>query len=162
MMKHYFLAVLLTCSTSLFAAIDAYEFSQDDHRLLFQQLSEELRCPKCQNQNLADSNSAIAKDLKNELYRMVTDGQSTEQIKGFMVERYGQFVLYKPEVNSLTYLLWYGPFALLALGCLVVLVLARSKRAGQQPAKAEPDGAARIEQPEGHQQRLKELLDKKK
>lgn len=153
MIKNCLLALLLICATPVLAAIDAYEFSQDGERELFQQLSEELRCPKCQNQNLADSNSAIAKDLKDELYRMVTEGQSTEQIKSFMVDRYGQFVLYKPTVNPMTYVLWYGPFGLLALGAVVVLILARNKKV----KTASKDNSAEQQ----HQQRLKDLLDKK-
>ncbi len=153
MIKHYLWMVSLLVSTSLFAAIDTYEFSNDAQRERFQQLSEELRCPKCQNQNLADSNSGIAKDLKDELYRMVTDGQSTQQITTFMVDRYGEFVLYKPKVNPMTYVLWYGPFGLLALGAVVVLILARSKKTKVAPKEQ----AAAIE----HEQRLKDLLDKK-
>jgi cytochrome c-type biogenesis protein CcmH len=153
MMKRYLFTALVFISTSLFAAIETYEFNNETDRNRFRQLSEELRCPKCQNQNLAGSNSAIAKDLKNELYRMVTAGQSTEQITTFMVERYGDFVLYKPKVNSMTYVLWYGPFALLGFGALVVLLLTRKKKV----KTAAKESSKSLE----HEQRLKELLDKK-
>ncbi len=153
MIRNSLLALLVIFSSSLFAAIETYDFANNQHRERFRQLSEELRCPKCQNQNLADSNSAIAKDLKNELYRMVSAGQSTEQITTFMVDRYGEFVLYKPKVNPMTYVLWYGPFGLLGLGAIVVLVLARSKKAKVLPKESNAS--------KEHEQRLKELLDKK-
>ena len=108
---------LLLLSMSLSAAIDTYEFDNNTQRKRFQQLSQELRCPKCQNQNLAGSNSAIASDLRDKLYQMVRAGQSTAQIKTYMVERYGEFVLYKPSMNSMTYALWYGPFVLFLSVC---------------------------------------------
>uniref|UniRef100_UPI0010696931 cytochrome c-type biogenesis protein n=3 Tax=Pseudomonas TaxID=286 RepID=UPI0010696931 len=89
----------------------------------------ELRCPKCQNQNIADSNAPIATDLRREIFRMLEEGKSNAEIVDFLVLRYGDFVLYKPPVDTRTYLLWYGPFALLGLGALglVVLVLRRRK-----------------------------------
>jgi cytochrome c-type biogenesis protein CcmH len=158
----YIVLMLMLLSLPSFAAIDTFKFDTDKKRELFRQLSEELRCPKCQNQNLADSNSAIATDLRVELYRMVIDGQNTTQIKDFMVERYGQFVLYRPAVNSLTYALWYGPFVLLIIGFIVVYSLSRNKKTVKNKVTK---GVAQIVSPstptDTHQQRLKELLDKK-
>jgi cytochrome c-type biogenesis protein CcmH len=86
---------------------------------LFQELAEELRCPKCQNQNLSDSNAMIAGDLRRELYSQVKDGKNAQQIIDFMVNRYGEFVLYRPALNNRTMALWYGPFVLLVLALLV-------------------------------------------
>ena len=111
------------------AAIDTYEFKDEAERARFRTLTEELRCPKCQNQNIADSNAPIATDLRREIFRMLEEGQSNAEIVDFLVLRYGDFVLYKPPVDTRTYLLWYGPFALLGLGglALAVLVLRRRK-----------------------------------
>jgi len=162
----WLLMPLLLLSMTLSAAIDTYEFDNDTQRKRFQQLSEELRCPKCQNQNLAGSNSAIASDLKDKLYLMVSDGQSTEQIKSYMVERYGDFVLYKPAVNSMTYALWYGPFVLLFIGLLVVLTLSRKKKS-HTVAQESVVQKREIKQPQTsseqqtHEQRMKDLLDSK-
>jgi len=150
----------LLMSFNAFAVIDTFEFDSQEQRERFAMLSEELRCPKCQNQNLAGSNSGIALDLRTELHRMVISGQSTEQIKAFMVERYGEFVLYKPSVNSLTYVLWYGPFVLMGLGFILVIVMIKQRSSSraqeriQTPAKNTADSE--------HQQRIKDLLDKNK
>jgi cytochrome c-type biogenesis protein CcmH len=110
------------------ATIDTYEFKDDATRERFQQLTNELRCPKCQNQNLAGSNSPIASDLRREIYRMVEDGENDDQIVDFMVARYGEFVLYKPKVTSNTWVLWYGPFVLLAIGAAVILLITRKRK----------------------------------
>ena len=111
------------------AAIDTYEFKDEVERERFRSLTEELRCPKCQNQNIADSNAPIATDLRREIYRMLDDGRSDKEIVDFLVMRYGDFVMYKPPLDSRTWLLWYGPFGLLGLGAvgLCVLVLRRRK-----------------------------------
>ncbi|WP_458576133.1 cytochrome c-type biogenesis protein [Aliamphritea spongicola] len=109
-----FIGLLVLISQSGYAAIDTYEFKDDLTRERFQALSAELRCPKCQNQNIADSNSPIAKDLRDELYRMLDSGASDTAIVDFMVTRYGEFVLYRPRVSSQTYLLWYAPAGLLS------------------------------------------------
>ena len=97
------------------AAIDTYEFKDEVERERFRSLTEELRCPKCQNQNIADSNAPIATDLRREIYRMLDDGRSDKEIVDFLVMRYGDFVMYKPPLDSRTWLLWYGPFGLLGL-----------------------------------------------
>ena len=91
------------------AAIDTFEFANDAERQRYRSLIEELRCPKCQNQNIADSDAPIATDLRNEIFRMLEEGKSNEEIIDFLVSRYGDFVLYKPPLTSRTLLLWYGP-----------------------------------------------------
>lgn len=126
-MRHFLfrLVLLILCSGHLYAAIESYEFQNDQQRERYQQLSQELRCPKCQNQNLADSDSQIAADLRRELHQQLLDGKSDEAIVDFMRERYGDFVLYKPRVQRNTLLLWLGP---LVLVLVVVLLLWRSRR----------------------------------
>ena len=98
-----------------------YTFEESSKTALFERLADELRCPKCQNQNLADSNSEVAEDLRRQLYEMVKDGHSESEIKDFMVDRYGNFVLYKPKVDETTWVLWYAPFVLLVIGLIVVM-----------------------------------------
>lgn len=118
------------------AAIDTYEFKDEVERERFRSLTEELRCPKCQNQNIADSNAPIATDLRREIYRMLDDGRSDKEIVDFLVMRYGDFVMYKPPLDSRTWLLWYGPFGLLGLGAIVLCVLVlRRRKVEKAPAQ---------------------------
>lgn len=91
--------LLVLCSASAAqAAIDAYAFKDEVERARYTELTRELRCPKCQNQDIADSNAPIAADLRKEIFRMLDEGQSNQQIIDFMVDRYGEFVRYKPEL----------------------------------------------------------------
>ena len=110
------------------AAIETYEFAEPSSRERFTTLTKELRCPKCQNQDLADSNAPIAIDLRREIYRMLQEGQSDEQIVEYLVNRYGDFVRYKPAVNTRTLILWYGPAGLLSGGALLLLLIVRRRR----------------------------------
>ncbi|MCG4453660.1 cytochrome c-type biogenesis protein CcmH [Pseudomonas sp. MMS21-TM103] len=110
------------------AAIDTYEFADEAQRQRYRSLIEELRCPKCQNQNIADSDAPIAMDLRAEVYRMMGEGQSNEQIIDFLVSRYGDFVLYKPPVTARTLLLWYGPAGLLLSGFVLLGVVVLRRR----------------------------------
>lgn len=90
-------------------------------------LSSELRCLVCQNQTIADSNAELAVDLKNQVRDMVVEGRSDMEIMDYMVERYGDFVLYRPPVKSVTVFLWAGPFLFLALGLIVLVVTLRKR-----------------------------------
>lgn len=92
----------------------------------FHALADELRCVQCQNQSLADSNAQIAQDLRREILVLMQKGHSDAEIKHFLVERYGEFVLYRPLLESRTWLLWFGPLALLLTG--IVLVVRRVRR----------------------------------
>ncbi|MEH6649227.1 MAG: cytochrome c-type biogenesis protein [Motiliproteus sp.] len=130
------LMVLLLTSWSAQAVIDAYQFDNDQQHDRYKLLTEELRCPKCQNQNLAGSNSPIATDMRREIHRMVTEGQSNQDVVDFMVARYGDFVNYRPRRDGSTMVLWYGPIALLVIGGLVVLATARRRRAGDKPGQS--------------------------
>ncbi|WP_068830709.1 cytochrome c-type biogenesis protein [Pseudomonas sp. BMS12] len=119
------------------AAIDTYEFRDEVERERFRSLTEELRCPKCQNQNIADSNAPIATDLRREIFRMLEEGRSDKEVVDFLVMRYGDFVMYKPPLDSRTWLLWYGPFGLLGLGAIVLCVLVlRRRKVENAPANA--------------------------
>jgi cytochrome c-type biogenesis protein CcmH len=107
-------------------------------------LSEELRCLVCQNQTLADSHADLAIDLRNQVEDQIRAGKSDEEIKAYLVARYGDFVLYRPPVQSNTQLLWFGPFALLALGAGVWWLVSRRSRRAAEIARADApqDGAA--------------------
>lgn len=126
-MKYLLLVVLLGCSLAR-AGIESREFSDPGEQARYLKFTAELRCPKCQNQNLADSNAPIAADLRDQLYRLLREGRTDEEIVDFMVQRYGDYVLYKPRIEPRTWLLWGGPFAMLLAGIGVALVMMRSGR----------------------------------
>jgi cytochrome c-type biogenesis protein CcmH len=111
-----FLLPLLLVSLVAAAAKEVYQFETEEQRERFQRFTYELRCPKCQGQNLAGSDSMIAQDLKREVHRLIVEGKSDEEIIDFMVARYGDFVLYKPRFQANTYLLWLGPALLILIG----------------------------------------------
>jgi cytochrome c-type biogenesis protein CcmH len=101
-------------------------------------LETELRCLVCQNQTLAESPAGLAGDLRREVRLLADGGKSDEEIKVFLKERYGDFVLYKPPVSARTYLLWYGPFLLLAFGAGIAIVVMRQRNASARLAPASP------------------------
>jgi cytochrome c-type biogenesis protein CcmH len=101
-------------------------------------IAEELRCLVCQNQTIADSNAPLALDLRNQIRQQVKQGKSDDEIRDYMTQRYGDFVLYKPPFKATTSILWIGPFALVALGAVVFLfVVRRRKPAGEAPVPAQ-------------------------
>ncbi len=114
----------------------------------FKALIAELRCLVCQNQSLADSNADLAVDMRREVHKMMEQGATDEEIVQFLVDRYGDFVRYRPPVKSTTVLLWFGPFILLAIGLVVVLAAVRRHKS-LQPQPIE----------ESQQQQVRELLD---
>jgi cytochrome c-type biogenesis protein CcmH len=136
----FLLSLCLVTATGARAAIDLTDFGGNkalEDR--YHTLVTELRCLVCQNQTIADSNADLAKDLRREVHDMLVAGKTDEDIKEFMLARYGDFVLYKPPVKSSTVPLWVGPFVLLAVGLVVIVVMIR-RRAGQaQPAMKRED-----------------------
>ena len=118
-------------------------FTTPEHEQRYHSIIDELRCLVCQNQTIADSNADLASDLRREVYRMVEDGQSAEEIAGFMVARYGEFVLYRPALEGRTLLLWIGPFVLAAAG-LVVLFAHLRRRRRAQPAPLDEAARERV------------------
>jgi cytochrome c-type biogenesis protein CcmH len=134
------------------AVIETYEFSDPELELRYRQLSTELRCPKCQNQNIADSNAPIAQDLRKLLYQQLEQGASDEEILDYMVARYGEFVRYRPRFSGATVILWLAPALLLLIGLVVAFLTLRSRRSGT------PSAAPQLSADE--QQKLQALLDK--
>lgn len=145
------LVLSLSVNQAQASPVDTYEFNDEVTKIRFQELSKELRCPKCQNQNLADSNSPIAADLRKELYELLQQGKADSEIVNFMVDRYGEFVLYRPRVSQLTYVLWFGPAVLILLGIIVVIVIVRRK----------PLDKKDLVLSSAQQDKLKKLLDDK-
>ncbi len=127
--KTLILAVLFATSISAWAGIEVRDFDKPEQKAVYERLIYELRCLVCQNENLAASNADLAKDLRDEVYEMITQKNMSEaEIKDFLVERYGDFVLYKPPVKKTTWLLWGGPFVLLLLGFVIMLVIIKNNR----------------------------------
>jgi cytochrome c-type biogenesis protein CcmH len=135
------IARALLLSFALFAgaafAIDPLGFKDREEELRFQALARELRCLVCQNQTLADSDADLAKDLRHEIFELMHAGKSDAEIKQFLQDRYGDFVLYNPPVKSNTYVLWFGPFLVLALGAGALVAIVR-RRARALPSELPP------------------------
>jgi len=113
------------------AKVEVLEFESPAHEARYNKLIAELRCLVCQNQNLADSNAELAVDLRRKTYEMVSKNRSEKEIASFMVQRYGDFVLYRPPFNSSTLLLWIGPFIILLIGVGLLIRTIRRRRAEQ-------------------------------
>jgi cytochrome c-type biogenesis protein CcmH len=130
---------LLWPALSIAQAIQPLPFRDHAEEVRFQKLSAELRCPMCQNETLADSNAPIAHDLRRQVFEMIQAGKSDDEIKAFLVDRYSQFVLYNPPVEPGTWLLWFGPLLVLALGGIVVAVQVRRRGRQHTATPATPD-----------------------
>lgn len=132
MTRSRFLAVLLLClfSSLTMAQVQEEERPSDDPAIeaRLAKLSKELRCLQCQNQTLADSPAGLAADLRREIREQMKAGKSDQEIVAFLTQRYGDFILYRPRVTFTTYLLWFGPFALLLGGLYVLFVYIKQRR----------------------------------
>ena len=136
------------------ASVEVETLSTPDLQARYQVLIEEMRCPKCQNQNLAGSDSMVANDLRREIRRLLEDGFSDQEINEYMVARYGDFVLYRPPLQRNTVALWVAPGVFAALGLLaLVLIVVRSRNGRGGPQQSEADALSAEEQ-----QRLAQLL----
>ena len=120
-MKNYFthLIFLIFLYNAPVAANSTYPFDSVKKEAQFNYLLKELRCLVCQNQDLADSNADLAKDLRAQVYQLVKEGKSDTEISDYMTARYGDFILFKPPVKAVTLLLWFGPFLFLLLGFVI-------------------------------------------
>ncbi|GGZ92691.1 cystathionine gamma-synthase [Ignatzschineria ureiclastica] len=134
-----------------FSSVNLYEFKNPVDEQRFQTLTRELRCPKCQNQNIADSDAPLAQDMRDLTYNMIIDGQADAQIINFMVDRYGDFVMYNPPVKPITWLLWFSPVVLL----LLILALVFGVK-GRKKATKTTEAVAALSEEE--QSRLQKIL----
>jgi cytochrome c-type biogenesis protein CcmH len=137
------LAVCLMLATSLAVAQPGkpeapLQFTSSAEEARFHALVSELRCVMCQNQSLADSNAQIARDLRGEVLELMRQGKSDREIKDFLVARYGEFVLYRPQVESKTWLLWFGPALVLLAGGFIGVGIVR-RRAGSTAIASDDD-----------------------
>lgn len=121
-MKYWFFAILMLNAHLLCATTQAmYTFETPQQASQFNHLLHDLRCVVCQNQDLADSHAALAHDLREEVYRLVKQGQSDQMICHYLVDRYGDFILFKPPLKGITALLWGGPLLLMCMGLWIFI-----------------------------------------
>ena len=125
---HFVFGILLI-QAPFAESIEASIFETEEQQSRYTQLIEDIRCPVCQGQSIGGSNSGLAKDLREKVREMILDGQSDLEIYSYMVERYGDFVVYKPPVNTKTYLLWFAPLFILILS---LIFLFRSTRRNKE------------------------------
>lgn len=127
-----FLGALLL-SFSVLASSEVLRFDNDAQEQQFRELTMQLRCPKCQNNSIADSNSMIASDMRQKVYELMQQGQTKEQVVDYMVDRYGYFVTYEPPITPFTILLWLLPALFLAAGAWMIIRRARCIRSAKEP-----------------------------
>jgi len=132
---------LLCLSLSAIAATDVYQFDAPEQEQRFRVLLDELRCPKCQNQSLADSDAGIAQDMRAKVQSMILEGKSDEEIVDYFVARYGDFVSYRPPVTATTSILWLAPLLLLGGGAVVIVLLLRRASAQADDSDDESDNS---------------------
>lgn len=145
-MRAFLFAVIWLFASGTMASIEVHTFQTPQQEALYNEMIAELRCLVCQNQNLADSNSALAQDLRGKTYELVMAGSSRDAIIDFMVTRYGDFVLYKPPVKQSTLLLWWGPllFFLVGLGVLFAFLRGKSRQTSSPLSDADHQRAAQL------------------
>ncbi|MBA0216156.1 cytochrome c-type biogenesis protein CcmH [Pectobacterium brasiliense] len=127
-----FLGALLL-SFSVLASSEVLRFDNDTQEQQFRELTMQLRCPKCQNNSIADSNSMIASDMRQKVYELMQQGQTKEQVVDYMVDRYGYFVTYEPPITPFTILLWLLPALFLAAGAWMIIRRTRRIRSVKEP-----------------------------
>lgn len=131
---------------ALAAPVTIYKFDSKEKEAIFYKLSDELRCLVCQNQNIAESNSELALDLKKQIHAMLQDGKSEDEIIEFMVERYGDYVLFDPPFKPLTWLLWLGPLMLFIIALVVVMkAIGGHRKEKTSDAEYSSDDAERLD-----------------
>ncbi|WP_194435929.1 cytochrome c-type biogenesis protein [Vibrio fluminensis] len=153
-MKKWIIALFaaMTFSMAAHATIEVYEFETLQQEQQFKELGNTLRCPKCQNNTIADSNAELAQDLRHKVYEMTKEGKSKNEIVDYMIARYGNFVTYNPPFTLATSILWLGPLAVVLLGFGVIVVRSRKSKQVAKDDKWDQD----------KEQRLKALLDEEK
>ncbi|MGF1910340.1 cytochrome c-type biogenesis protein CcmH [Vibrio kasasachensis] len=150
-MKKWFIAffVAATFSMAAQATIEVYEFENLQQEQQFKELGNTLRCPKCQNNTIADSNAELAQDLRHKVYEMTKQGKSKDEIVDYMIARYGNFVTYNPPFTVATSILWLGPLAVVLFGFGIIIMRSRKTKKVATDEKWD----------QNKEQRLKALLD---
>ncbi|MEI6895884.1 MAG: cytochrome c-type biogenesis protein [Psychromonas sp.] len=145
-MRKILISLFLLCSifsTAAYSAIDTFQFENVEQEKIFHDLTKVLRCPKCQNQNISDSNAGLAKDLRNKTYELVKAGKSKDEVIDYMVARFGNFVRYNPPLTPATIFLWIGPLLFILLGFLVLYKHAQKK--SKNDAQLDSEEANRLQ-----------------
>lgn len=154
-MKHLLFIFLLMMSCAGYA-VDTYQLSDPKQQEAYETLTKELRCLVCQNQTIADSNAELAGDLRRQVYEMLQQGKSREEIVQFMTDRYGDFVLYKPAFKGKTSVLWIAPVVFLLMGLITVFFVIRRKKAVANL----PSQTGELEMDDEKQKKIRSLLEK--
>lgn len=144
-----FAVAALNFSCPTLAQVDTFEFETEEQQQRFRRLSNELRCPMCQNTNLTGSTGGVAEDLRREIHSMIMNGMTDQEIEQFMFERYGDFIFYRPRLRAETVLLWFGPLIFLVVGGVVISSIIRKSKSTPVDTLSEEE-----------QQQLDRLLDK--
>lgn len=124
-MRLFLLTLSLFVSIAAFAQQDRYQFDSNEQAVRFEELTKELRCPKCQNQNIADSDAVVAKDLRERVLALVKDGKTKDEVIDYMIDRYGYFVHYDPPVTPATLILWVLPVLIVIIGFGFIVIRQR-------------------------------------
>ena len=136
------------------AVEDKFHFDDPKKNALFLELTKELRCPKCQNNNIADSNAELAQDMRHKVYEMTKAGKSDQEIVDYMIDRYGNFVTYDPPLTAGTLVLWLGPLGVLVFGFGFIVLRSRKSKVVTEDNSEEWDNE--------HEERLNALLNENK
>ncbi len=143
--SRFILLIALLYSFAITAApIETFQFDSPEKEKIFHKLSEELRCLVCQNQSVAESNADLAKDLRMEIYSMLSEGKSEDEIVSFMVDRYGDYVLYRPPFKPMTWLLWFGPIIIFFVGMIFVVRYIKAQNMSKQVESLSEEEIERI------------------
>ncbi len=145
-MKTLIFTFLCVVSVTVMAAVEYRKFDDPQQEQAYQNLTNELRCLVCQNQTIADSNADLAKDLRRQVYEMLQQGKSQQEIVDFMTQRYGDFVMYRPPLKPKTIILWVGPAVFIVIGLVVLVIISRKKAAGVQSVALTEHEEKRIRQ----------------
>ncbi len=154
-MKKWILTLFaaVTFSFAVQAAIEVHEFDTLEQEQQFKELGNTLRCPKCQNNTIADSNAELAVDLREKVYEMTKAGKSKQEIIDYMIARYGNFVTYNPPFTAATAILWLGPISVVLIGFGFIFLRSRAKKATSQNEESWD---------QSKEERLNALLDESK
>ncbi len=133
---------------SAWASIEVQQFDNAQQEADYRALIQELRCPQCQNNNIADSNATIATDMRHKTLELLKQGKNKQEVVDYMVERYGNFVTYDPPITPATVLLWLTPLCLIGFGTVLILTRKKAKQPGQntQDFATSPQDSARLQQ----------------
>ena len=154
MMKRLFamlvgVGFIVAAAMPALAAIDVYEFKNVEQEQVFQELTATLRCPKCQNNTIADSNATLAQDMRQKTFELLNEGKSQQDVIDYMVARYGNFVTYDPPLMASTLILWLGPILFIIIGFTILVM--RSRKTEDAKSKVTLDAE--------EEQRLQALLE---